>query len=191
MNIRNITNSDIIQVLRIYKPFITGSGVTFETSIPAIEEFEKRIDAYTMFFPWIVADDNGVIAGYAYASKYRERVAYQWVAEVSIYMNPGYTKQGIAAKLYKALFEILQLQGIYKVYAVITIPNNESIGFHEKMGFKWFATYKNVGYKNGKWHDVGWWEYNLQDAVDNPQAPLLYPELEPLKVAEIFAKYSW
>lgn len=188
--IRHADNKDVKEILAIYGHFIANSMVTFETDIPSINDFQKRIVHHQQNFPWLIAGVNGVVAGYVYASKYRERIAYQWVAEVSIYMHLSYRGKGIAAQLYQALFEILRLQGICKVYAVISVPNPESVGFHEKMGFKWFATYKNVGNKFGKWCDVGWWELELNAPVNNPKPPIPYRDIDPDIVEKIFEKYS-
>lgn len=190
MIIRNIKSDDIISVLNIYAPFIANSTVTFENEIPNIDSFTNRIEHYVASFPWLVADVDGKIAGYAYASKYRDREAYQWMVECSIYLDPDFAGKGIAKNLYNALFEILKIQGIYKVFAVIGLPNLKSVSFHEKMGFTWFATYKNVGYKLGKWLNVGWWELILSEPKDTPKTPIPYAELTKNKIERILKKYS-
>jgi phosphinothricin acetyltransferase len=175
----------------IYAPFVQEGFVTFETQVPEIEDFEKRIAHYTERYPWLVMEEDGVVLGYAYASAYRERVAYQWVVECSVYVQGNHQKKGIAAKLYEALFDLLRLQGLYKVYAVITVPNPQSVGFHEKMGFTWFATYENVGYKAGKWCDVGWWQLTLTEPDNSiPSAPIPFPQLDNSAVDNILKKYS-
>ncbi|WP_114792830.1 N-acetyltransferase family protein [Niabella yanshanensis] len=175
----------------IYAPFVRDGFVTFETQVPDKDNFAERIAQYTQKYPWLVMEENGMVLGYAYASAYRERIAYQWVVECSVYIHASHRKRGIAAKLYEALFEILRLQGLYKVYAVITVPNPQSVGFHEKMGFKWFATYENVGYKAGKWCHVGWWQLTLTEPDDSiPSAPTPFPQLDQLTVDKILEKYS-
>lgn len=180
----------IAEILEIYTPYIAGSTVTFESEKPTIAQFEQRLKGYKQYFPWLVAEEGGSVAGYAYASRYRDRAAYQWVAEVSIYLHQDFKGKGIARTLYRALFDILKLQGIKKLYAVITIPNKESVGFHEKMGFKWFATFKNVGYKQGKWCDVGWWELPLKESVDAPANPIWFPDLDNNKIDAILQQYA-
>lgn len=190
MIIRNIKSADIISVLNIYAPFIANSTVTFENEIPNIDSFTNRIEHYVALFPWLVADVDGKISGYAYASKYRDREAYQWMVECSIYLDPDFAGKGIAKNLYNALFEILKIQGIYKVFAVIGLPNLKSVSFHEKMGFTWFATYKNVGYKLGKWLNVGWWELILSEPKDTPKTPIPYAKLNKNKIERILKKYS-
>lgn len=171
-------------ILSIYGPFIT-TQVTFENTIPPTAEFENRIRNYQQSFPWLVMVDAGQVAGYAYASKYRDREAYQWVVESSVYIHPDYKRKGVAQRLYKALFTILQSQGIYKVYAVITLPNAASVSLHEKMGFTWFATYKDVGYKLGSWKDVGWWELSLQQTESAPHPPILYKNMDRNMITKI------
>ncbi|MGC4234491.1 MAG: GNAT family N-acetyltransferase [Niabella sp.] len=186
MKIQIANSSHAKQISAIYAPFVTDGLVTFETQIPGIEEFENRIVQYSRKYPWLVMVEGTTVLGYAYASAYRERVAYQWVAECSVYIHPDQKKKGIAGRLYTALFKLLQLQGIYKVYAVITVPNPESVGFHEKMGFRWFATYENVGYKSGHWCHVGWWQLTLKEADENiPAPPFFFPDLDPGMVEKI------
>lgn len=190
MKIRDIKADDVEHVLNIYAPFIKETVVTFEENVPSVAEFSKRAKDYTQQYPWLVAEADGIIAGYAYASKYRERIAYQWVAECSIYMRSDYKRTGIAKNLYAALFDILQLQGIYRVYAVIGIPHEESTRFHEKMGFQYFATYKNTGYKLGQWRDTGWYQYVLKHPDKSPRPPVPYPQLNRVEVEEIFTRYK-
>lgn len=179
------------QIRDIYAPFVTDGFVTFETEVPDIETFETRIAGYTQKYPWLVMEEQGNVLGYAYASAYRERIAYQWVVECSVYVHASQRNRGIAARLYRALFDLLAVQGVYKVYAVITVPNEQSTGFHEKMGFSWFATYKNVGYKAGKWCDVGWWELVLTEPDTSvPSAPTPFLQLDHSTVHNILNKYT-
>lgn len=190
MIIREVGLLDVPQLLAIYAPFVTDTVVTFEEKVPSVTEFTERVENYRQYFPWLIAEADGVIAGYAYVSKYRERIAYQWVAECSIYMHPNYKRTGIAQKLYSALFDILKLQGMYRVYAVIGIPHEESTRFHEKMGFQYFATYQHTGYKLGQWRDTGWYEYILKHPDENPRPPISYTQVNREAVEEIFARYS-
>lgn len=186
MKIQIANSSHAEQISAIYAPFVTDGLVTFETQIPGIEEFEYRIAQYSQKYPWLVMVEGTTVLGYTYASAYRERVAYQWVAECSVYIHPDHKKKGIAGRLYAALFKLLQRQGIYKVYAVITVPNPESVGFHEEMGFRWFATYENVGYKSDHWCHVGWWQLTLKEPDENiPVPPLFFPDLDPEMVEKI------
>lgn len=170
--IRLATPSDAASILEIYAPYILNTSVTFETEVPSEDVFKERIKAYMKTWPWLVCEIDEVFAGYAYASRYRERESYQWSVESSVYVNDAFHGKGVAGALYKVLFEILKYQGFRNVYAVINLPNEKSVHFHEKFGFKWFANYENVGYKLGKWKTVGWWQLSINEYSDKPASPL-------------------
>ncbi|MGN0197790.1 MAG: GNAT family N-acetyltransferase [Candidatus Gastranaerophilaceae bacterium] len=121
--------------------------MTFEYELPAQKEFDERIEKICQKYPYIVAEENGKVIGYAYAHEFKERIAYQWGAELSVYLDKKATSKGIGAKLYNVLTKILELQGINTVYAIITQENETSAKMHEKYGFKHVATIKNVGFK--------------------------------------------
>lgn len=176
--IRIATADDAEAILKIYSPFILNSGITQEWFIPSVEEFQKRIISTLKERPWVVAEINGEIAGYTYAGKHRDRTGYQWCTETSVYVAEKFYRRGIAHALYSALFEILKLQGYVNAYAVITLPNTESISFHEKFGFTYFATFKNIGYKLGRWHDVGWWHKQINHASAETIPPVRFPALD-------------
>ncbi|MFT3677055.1 MAG: GNAT family N-acetyltransferase [Chitinophagaceae bacterium] len=181
--IRLAQPADAVAILAIYAPYIRDTSLTFETEVPDNDIFADRIRQYTADFPWLVYKAGGEIAGYAYASRYRERVAYQWSVECSVYIATAYFGKGVAALLYDKLFALLRAQGFMNVYAVINLPNQRSVTFHEKMGFRYFATYPNVGYKLGKWKNVGWWQLQLNEYIPEPLAPVPYHlfcrQLEP------------
>jgi L-amino acid N-acyltransferase YncA len=183
--IRPATVADAEAILAIYAPYIRDTSITFETEVPSAEDFAKRIEHYMENFPWLVYEVDGVIAGYAYASRYRDRIAYQWSVECSVYVHNTYFRKGIARKLYAALFRFLQKQEFRLVYAVINLPNDESVALHESMGFSWFATYEQVGYKLGRWKNVGWWKLQLNDFIDEPPAPLPFPQLDKTVVSAL------
>jgi L-amino acid N-acyltransferase YncA len=187
MNIIRLANpSDANAILDIYAPYILNTSLTFETEVPTIEGFAKRINSYMENYPWLVCEIDGLIAGYAYATRHRERAAYQWCTESSVYMHNEFLHRGIGRALYSALFEILKHQGFRNVYAVINLPNIKSVAFHEKCGFSWFADYKNVGYKLGQWKTVGWWQLQLNDYCDNPLPPQKFSDISPDLLLEIF-----
>lgn len=183
--IRLATAADASGILEIYFPYIRDTSFTFEASVPTTEEFAQRIESYLQNWPWLVCESNGKVAGYAYASKYRERVGYQWCVESSVYIHDDFQKSGIATALYTALLEILKTQGYYNVYAVINLPNERSVAFHEKIGFQYFATFNNVGYKLGNWKNVGWWQYTLNVYGDEPLPPTLFPNIDKSVVEKI------
>ena len=166
-NIRPAIENDALQILEIYEPFVRDSLITFEVQVPTSAEMATRIKTVSVTHPWLVAEaEDGEILGYAYANKYREREAYQWSTEVSVYLRESARAQGIATQLYKNLIRSLADLGFYKAYGVITIPNDPSIRFHEKFGFKKIAVFPSAGYKLGKWADVGWWELQLRPVSD-------------------------
>src|SRR6185436_1470712 len=134
-SIRLATPADAKAILDIYAPYIQNTSFTFETEVPSTEEFAKRIETYLLNWPWLVCEIGGKIAGYAYATRHRERTAYQWCTESSVYIHDDHQRTGIARALYTALFEILKKQGFRNVYAVINLPNEKSVNFHESCGF--------------------------------------------------------
>jgi len=186
--LRLASPADAEGILSIYAPYIENTSFTFETEVPSLPEFSKRIKNYMENWPWLVYETDGQIAGYAYAGRYRERIAYQWCVESSVYINDNFQQHGIAGKLYSALFDILKKQGFRTVYAVINLPNDKSVKFHEKCGFHYFATYEKVGYKLGKWKNVGWWQLSINEYTDQPQPPIKFSQLDkeflPLLLSE-------
>lgn len=178
--------SDAKAILDIYAPYIEHTSLTFETEIPSVEAFSKRIESYLQNWPWLVCEIDGIIAGYAYSSRYRERKAYQWSVECSVYIHDNFHNKRVGKALYESLFEILRTQGYNNVYAVINLPNDKSVAFHEKCGFKYFATYEKVGYKHGHWKNVGWWRLVVNEFGDEPPAPIPFAELNKDFLASLF-----
>jgi L-amino acid N-acyltransferase YncA len=158
-------------VQAIYAPFCESTPVSFEMTAPTVDEMAERISRVSARFPWLICEHEGAVAGYVYASPHRERAAYQWSVDVTAYMGPGYRGAGIGRGLYTSLIKIVVLQGYYKAYAGITLPNPGSVGLHEAMGFEPVGVYRGVGYKLGSWHDVGWWQMSLQPEIVDPPAP--------------------
>jgi phosphinothricin acetyltransferase len=168
--IRLATADDAQALLAIYAAYIDHTAITFEYEAPPREEFAGRIRTILAQLPWLVHEQNGRVTGYAYASKHRDRVAYQWSVETSVYIHPDCHRQGIARTLYEALFDLLRRQGYYNAYAGITLPNPKSEQFHRSMGFAPVGVYEKVGYKLGQWHDVGWYHLTLQPHAAKPAA---------------------
>lgn len=183
--IRLAKPTDAAAILDIYAPYISYTSLTFETEVPPIVDFAKRISSYLENWPWLVYEKNDLVIGYAYASRYRERTAYQWSVECSVYIHPDHHRKGVAKVLYTNLFTILKMQGFTTVYAVINLPNDQSVAFHENMGFKYFATYEKVGYKLGKWKNVGWWQLQLNEYIDEPAAPVRFADISRLVIDNI------
>ena len=188
--IRVATKEDAAGMLDIYAPFILNSGVTQETDVPSVEDFQNRVTANLEERPWLVCEINGEIAGYAYAGKHRERKGYQWCTEPSVYISEKYYGYGVADALYSALFDILKLQGYVNAYAVITLPNDRSVAFHKKFGFEFFTSFKKIGYKLGQWHDVGWMQYEVNPHKEEPADPIKFPQIDKAILDSILKKSS-
>lgn len=169
--IRLAAEADSASILQVYTPYITDTVITFESKVPTITEFNERMANIQRKYPWLVCEINNYIVGYAYASCYSEREAYDWSADFSIYLHPQYQRKNIGKALYFALIEILKLQGYYNAYAAVTIPNHKSEGLHESFGFKTIGVYQNIGYKFDRWHDVKWYGLNLKEHNQSP-API-------------------
>ena len=175
LTIRMAEPADGEQAAAIYAPVVTGTPISFELAPPSAQEMAARIGSYLAVAPWLVCDDGPRMLGYAYASKHRERAAYRWSVDVSVYVRTGCRRGGVGRALYTSLFELLRLQGFYAAHAGITLPNPASVGLHESMGFRPVAVYPKVGFKLGRWHDTGWWQLELRERVGEP-APTLTVE---------------
>jgi L-amino acid N-acyltransferase YncA len=169
--IRLASAADAPAVAAIYAPFCANTPTSFEVVPPTADEIAGRIARITASLPWLVLDDAGAIAGYAYASRHRERAAYQWAVDLAVYIHPDFLRRGAGRALYTALFDVLRLQNYFKAYGGITLPNPGSIGLHEAMGFTLVGVYESVGYKLGAWHDVAWYALTLQPERVEPQPP--------------------
>jgi phosphinothricin acetyltransferase len=161
--IRDATVEDATSLLAIYRPFVTDTAVSFELEPPSIEEFSQRIQTAQSKWAWLVSEQRGRITGYAYASSFRQRAAYQWSVEVSAYLAPACRGQGVGRALYLRLMSILVANGYCTAYAGITLPNDASVGFHQAMGFSAVGVFRRAGRKFGAWHDVSWWQRKLRD----------------------------
>jgi len=166
----------------IYAPYINDTVISLEEVPPTPEQMGHRIARITERYPWLVAEDAGEIAGYAYAGPHRERAAYRWASDVTVYLSPAHFRRGIGSALYTALFDLLVFQGVYVACAGVTLPNAASVGLHESMGFLPVGVYKRVAWKFGSWHDVGWWQLQLvEPSVDAPDELGPPPRLDPAR----------
>jgi L-amino acid N-acyltransferase YncA len=172
IEIRLARVNDGDEIARIYRPFVDSTIVSFETVPPDASQMADRIAATLVRYPWLICEWDGRVAGYAYATKHRERKAYQWSVDTSAYVHPEYWRRGVGGGLYRSLFAILSAQGFVNAYAGIALPNPASVGLHEAVGFRPIGVYRFVGYKLGAWHDVGWWERRLQDHDASPSEPI-------------------
>jgi len=158
--IRAVQNEDIKYITNIYNYYISCTTVTFEEESVTVHAMQERIDkVHATNLPWLVAEnESGVIVGYAYATKWRERFAYRFSVEVTVYLSPEHEKQGFGTKLYDTLFAELKNRSVHSVIGGITLPNPASIALHEKFGMKQVAHFKEVGFKFEKWQDTGYWQ---------------------------------
>ena len=171
-SIRMAVEDDAEQILEIYAPFCRNTPVSFEMQPPTLDEMRQRIARTISRLPWLVLDEDGLILGYAYAGLHRERAAYGWSVDVSVYVREGLRRRGLGRALYTSLFALLKLQGFYNAVAGTTLPNPGSIGLHQAMGFQPVGVYRNIGYKCGAWHDVAWWQLALREPASEPSPPL-------------------
>lgn len=148
---------DVPALLSVYAPYIPTT-VTFEYSLPGREEFSRRVSSISSIYPYLAAERQGDILGYAYAHRIAERAAYGWGAELSVYLRPDALGQGLGRRLYGALIELLRLQGVRTVYGLVASPNPASEGLHAALGFRLMGVQKNAGFKNGRWIDLLWFE---------------------------------
>lgn len=188
MNIRIVSPADVRQLLAIYEPYVLHTSVSFETEVPSEAEMLRRIHASLKNHAWLVVEAQGKVLGYAYSSRHRERPAYQWAADVSIYLAEAVHGKGIGSRLYRALLEIVRMQGFYKCYAAIALPNEKSQRLHESLGFLFLGKYSQVGYKHGRWHDVGWWEKNLKQPEQQPGQTKSLAELEWKEIERVLSQ---
>jgi phosphinothricin acetyltransferase len=159
IRIRPARVDDAVACAAIYAPYVTDSWVSFETDPPGAVEMARRIAEHGASHGWLVAQGaGGRIAGYAYGSAHRSRAAYASSADVAIYVDPAFARQGVGRALYAALFPILKGRGIHAVFAGIAQPNDASVALHEAMGFTPVGIYREVGWKMDGWRDVGWWQ---------------------------------
>jgi L-amino acid N-acyltransferase YncA len=171
LNIRFAVPGDAPTIQSIYAPFCESTVISFEAVAPTVEQMAGRMAKIMAQYPWLVCEADGQAIGYVYGSQHRERAAYRWCADVTVYIAAAYRRRGIGRALYTSLFAMLRAQGYVNVFAGVTLPNPASVGVHETVGFKPIAVYPAEGYKFGKWHDVGWWQLNLQPHVADPAEP--------------------
>lgn len=171
--IRLAGKHDVPGILEIYTPFILDTSVTFEEIVPDEANFWERILGIMTELPYLVCEIDGRVAGYAYASGYRSRASYRWTKEVSVYIHPDFYRKRVGEALYASLNEMVRYQGIADLLAIITMPNQSSVSFHEHCGYRKCGEFAKVGYKLGQWQNVGWFELFLQDETQAPRDRIL------------------
>ena len=168
--IRLATSEDAEQVQAIYAPYC-HTPITFESEPPSVEEMRGRLAKVLGHYPWLLCEESGDILGYAYATQHRERAAYRWSVDTSVYVRQDRQRRSVGRALYTSLLAVLPLQGCVNAYAGVTLPNPASVGLHQAMGFRPVGVYEQVGFKCGAWHDVAWFQRSLQPLPGEPPPP--------------------
>jgi L-amino acid N-acyltransferase YncA len=174
--IRVATPADAEQIQAIYAPIERDTAISFEYEPPTVDEMAQRIAGTLSTHPYLVCDEDGRILGYVYAGAHRARAAYRWSVDTTIYVDGRTHRSGVGQALYEALLAILRRQGFHGVFAGITLPNAGSVGLHETLGFKSLGVYQDVGFKLGRWHDVGWWRLPLSEGTPTAN-PIAFADL--------------
>jgi len=181
--IRLATLADAEQVQAIYSPYC-HTPISFELEPPSVEELRGRLAKVLRQYPWLVYQDGDEVEGYAYATGHRERPAYCWSVDTSVYIRTDRQRRGIGRALYASLLAVLPLQGFVNAFAGVTLPNPASVGLHEAMGFQGVGVYRRVGFKCGAWHDTVWYQRPLQSSPDEP------PALQSLEAVRDLAEWK-
>lgn len=168
MNIRLAKPLDAAALLAIYAPYVENTAITFEYDVPNVEDFANRIEKTLKKYPYLVAEENGALLGYAYASTYYARAAYDWAVELSVYVSQDARGKGVGSKLYDKLEDMLDQMGYIHFLACISLPNQDSLAFHAKRGYQQVAHFPKIGYKFERWHDIVW----LQKSLDKVTEPI-------------------
>lgn len=187
--IRFAAAKDAAELLEIYAPYVTGTTVSFEYEVPAVEEFRRRVEETSARYPYLVWEEDGALLGYAYAHPYAARPAYQWSAELTVYLRQGVSRRGLGSRLYGALMELLRLQGVRNVYGCVTAENTASVAFHHALGFREAGRFSQAGYKLGRWLDVLWLEKAIASGGE-PQPLVSFPQVDRDQALAVLERWS-
>lgn len=162
---------DAAAVRAIYAPYVEGTAITFEETVPSVDEMRRRIEDTVAILPWLVCEEGDAILGYTYAVPFRPRPAYRFSVETTVYVSEEQRARGVGSALTLSLLAVLELQGYRLAVAGIALPNEASVRLHEKHGFRRVGVLGDVGFKLGRWHAVGWWVRDIRELDDDPQPP--------------------
>ena len=176
-SIRIANLSDALAISEIYKPYVEQTAISFETIPPNENDIKNRITNVLKKHVWLVYEIDEEVVAYAYSAAFRERKAYQWIAEASVYIDQIHQRKGIGSKLYSALHKIMTIQGYTNSYAGMTVPNEASRNFHLSLGYESLAYFQDIGYKFGKWHSTEWFSKTLNSKTNDPSDPLSIDEI--------------
>lgn len=178
MGVRLAEAADAAAIAEIYAPYVLGTVISFEEEPPSAMEMARRIANTLPTHPFLVDEDDGGVAGFAYAAAHAPRAAYRWSANASVYVRAERHRQGVGLRLYQALISILRRQRLHALFAGITLPNEKSVGLHEALGFRAVGIYREVGFKHGAWRDVGYWRLGLSQGPPASE-PVPFGALHP------------
>lgn len=185
VTLRQARFEDAKAILEIYAPYIRNTNITFEYEVPSLSEFRGRMEGIMEGYPYLICEIEGVTAGYAYAHRYKERAAYQWDAELSVYLRERYERRGIGRAFYTALMDILKEQHVRNVYGIVTSPNPPSEALHTAMGFRLAGVSMKTGYKLGQWVDVSCYERPIGDPDSPPEELLRVDQVPEERIVQI------
>jgi L-amino acid N-acyltransferase YncA len=171
MTIRPLQEADAPAMLAIYRHYVESTAISFEEEVPSVHEYAARVRKYVAGWAGVVAETAGQVVGYAYGSSHRERAAYRWSVETTVYVAPGVQRSGIGRKLYAALLPMLADAGFCNAYAGVAQPNPASVALHRAVGFQPIGSFPRVGYKFERWHDVAWFHLGLRTQPPEPRQP--------------------
>ncbi|QNM06520.1 GNAT family N-acetyltransferase [Qiania dongpingensis] len=187
VKIRTAKIEDAEKLLEIYVPYVERTAITFEYDVPSVEEFAGRIRHVLKRYPYLVAEQNGEVLGYAYAECFKDRAAYDWAVETSIYVDQGKKHKGTGGSLHRALEQILKEQGILNMNACIAYPQEEdeyltknSVEFHEHLGYRLVGEFRQCGYKFGRWYNMVWMEKHIGEHRQGQAAPKSFEEVREI-----------
>lgn len=178
IGLRAAAPEDAAAIAAIYAPHVRGGIVSFEVDPPDAAAMAARMAAGGGLYPWLVAEDEqGAVAAYAYASRFRERAAYRFAVETSIYVGDAAQRRGIGRRLYTALIATLRAQGYVHAVGGIALPNPASVALHETLGFRRIGAYEDIGFKAGQWISVGLWQLELTAPQVPPKEPRRFADM--------------
>jgi len=169
--IRRAVADDAAAIAAVYAPYVEGSTATFEERVPDAGEVARRMAGDAIAYPWVVAEEDGELLGYASSGCFRTRSAYRWSVETGVYVAQAAQRRGVARALTERLLQVLTEAGFVTAIASISLPNGPSVAFHEALGFRLAGTIKAPGYKLGQWVDIGYFQRDLAERVTPPGEP--------------------
>ncbi len=191
IKIRTARPEDAPELLKIYAPYVENTAITFEYDVPTLNDFRGRIEHTLKTYPYLVAERDGELLAYAYTGAFKERAAYAWSVETSIYVRQECRGLGLGRRLYAALEAVSRLQNVVNLYACIAYPKTEdeyltrnSVDFHSHLGFKLVGEFHNCAYKFGRWYNMVWMELPVGEYLEKPRALIPYPALDRTELAK-------